>query len=257
MLSTAYELPFAVRYPDAGFFSSGRDVRLTVRLRKPASPDLEQAVDRVFSSFAALAAIGGLSGADIDPTASGISECACVSAEPLQRTYELRACRIDDHALVTLSDMLLHGSIAPSLERVTVHGTGELVTLVTSFPQLLLSQPIRYKQLPFSLIDESPELGGFTFALSLASPPTPDHLTELQESFDTWTAFVLSGGFALAPIPPDDTYVEPDNPLVDFENTVEWAFFKFRAHPAAIDSLINIIVRFHGRGCRLVELSIA
>jgi hypothetical protein len=51
--------------------------------------------------------------------------------------------------------------------------------------------------------------------------------------------------------------VEPDNPLVAFENTVEWTLFKLRAQPAALDSLVNILAWSSIRHEKIAEVTIA
>lgn len=254
MLFTAYELPFTVHYPAATFFSRGEDVRISLRLRDGATAEIRQAITRAFSLFQALANCGGLCGKAIDPVASGIAAVNSLGSSADRALYELRLCRIDDRSLVTLVDLLLHRDIGPFVAAVNVDGLPPANKLSTDFKQLFTVHPERYSPLPFTVRDEQPETGAIVVELTLRRALEPVGRDALQAAFDAWHAFVVSGGFSLAPLRPDETYVEPDGPLVDFDHTVEWTLFKFSAHPAALDSLINIVARFQIRQ-EVIELA--
>ena len=92
-----------------------------------------------------------------------------------------------------------------------------------------------------------PESGAYTFIAELAQPLNDVNASRLDAALKTWSRCVLSGGFALAPIPPEENYVEPDDPFVTFDNTVEWTFFKHRAHPRSLSALVNVFAAFHYR----------
>jgi len=79
----------------------------------------------------------------------------------------------------------------------------------------------------------------------------------LEFALNLWRDFIADGGFALAPIPPDANYLEPDDPFVDFDQTIEWTVFKLRAHPASIDALVNVMAAFSALHQPLVELCIS
>jgi hypothetical protein len=255
VLYTAFDLPFSVRYPAAGFFSRGADVRVTLHLRETAPDTVKASILRAFTLFRALANVGGLGGSAIDPAASGIAAVNTLGSSARQMLLELRVCRTDDRSLVTLVDLLLHRDIAPHLTGVSLDGSPPVTALQTDFKRLFDVHPGRYAKLPFAVHDEEPETGTVVLVLRLNQALGDEPREHLQAAFDTWRDFVRAGGFALAPVRPESNYVEPDDPLVDFDTTVEWTLFKLRAHPAALDALINIVARFHVRQS-VVELAI-
>jgi hypothetical protein len=255
LLYTAFDLPFSVRYPAAGFFSRGSDVRVALHLRETASDEVKASILRAFTLFRALANAGGLGGAGIDPAASGIAAVDSLGSSGRQMLLELRVCRIDDRSLVTLVDLLLHREIAPHVAAVSLDGSPPVTVLQTDFKRLFDVHPGRYAKLPFAVHDEEPETGTVVLVLTLKQPLGDDAREHLQAAFDTWRDFIRAGGFALAPVRPESNYVEPDDPLVDFDTTVEWTLFKLRAHPAALDALINLVARFNVRQS-IVELAI-
>ena len=95
------------------------------------------------------------------------------------------------------------------------------------------------------------------FAMTYATPLDDATRGALQGVLDSWTATVLAGGFALAPIPPADNYVEPDGPFVEYDATVEWTVFRLRANTAAVDALVNAFAAFHGRHRQITTLTIS
>jgi hypothetical protein len=167
MLFTAYELPFTVHYPAAGFFSRGEDVRISLRLREGATDEIRQAITHRFSLFQALANCGGLCGKSIDPVASGVVAVNSLGSSKDRAAYELRLCKIDDRSLVTLVDLLLHRDVSPFVAAIQVDGLPPTNKLGTDFKQLFTVHPERYSPLPFAVRDEQPETGAIVVELTL------------------------------------------------------------------------------------------
>jgi len=125
-------------------------------------------------------------------------------------------------------------------------------------PTRLSTYPKVYEKLPFILTNEEPESGGYTFTAELGQPLQAQNGQYLEYALKGWTEGVLAGGYGLAPIPPQESYVEPDSgPLTSFDTTVEWPVFKLRADPACLEGLINIFAAFHYRCQGLVSLTIS
>jgi hypothetical protein len=258
MLWTGYPLTFGVLHPSTPFLSRGRDVRLSVALKESADPGTDATVERALATFVAFANTGGLAGTSLDPGSSGVTAYNREPSASEELVFRLTRCRIDDRSLVTLCDLLLHDAIAPHVREVVVRSDGQnLIPLGTDFRRLFEAHPGRFEPLPFQVVDEEPESGTCVFTLTLAAPITVTGRAALQSRFDAWCAFVRAGGFALPPIPPAENYVEPDDPLVDFDDIVEWTVFKLRAHPAAIDAIVNIVVAFHATHDRVREFVIS
>jgi hypothetical protein len=64
-----------------------------------------------------------------------------------------------------------------------------------------------------------------------------------------WSVAAAVGAYAVAPISPMSTYVEPDTEVEVVGNELTWDLHKMRIHPAAIDGLINV--------CMAVDRTIA
>jgi hypothetical protein len=261
MLNTQYPLPFAVIYPKGRFFSSGQDVIVALRLRDGVAPADVERVTAVMDLFVRFAATGSLAGLDIDPAQSGV-----VGHPPSVRgsdlSFRLERCRFDDAALVLLCIFFTRKEFL-GRDKVCVLRSVEVRTAGTQTQPLVVdpnappTYPDRFGRLPFGIVDEDPESGKYMFTLTLGAPPDEKTVAALQALFDLWTAFILAGGFPQPTIPPDESYVEPENPLVHYENTVEWTVFKVRADPAAVDALLNAIAAFHARGGRVQSVMIS
>ena len=252
-LRTAFELPFEVTHPGRPFLSTGASVDLILELK--AGVARESVIDTLTSTvslFAALAGHGGLCGSRIHPGQSHLNLRTEVELAPGLVVFNLTECLVDDCALVVLCDLLLHRRHSGSLRRVACVDSGRETRLQedsTSYS----TYPDVYGALPFDLADEMPESGAYTFIAELAQPLNDVNASRLDAALKTWSRCVLSGGFALAPIPPEENYVEPDDPFVTFDNTVEWTFFKHRAHPRSLSALVNVFAAFHYR-CQAVQL---
>jgi hypothetical protein len=255
-MRSAFKLPFQVHHPAPGFLSAGGTARLVFGLRVPVDEAGITALSEAVHLLAQFGATGALAGAHIEPWNSGLTlqSVSASAADVLE--FDLSDCRADDHAVVVLTDLLLHVRLAPLLRRI------EILT-PTSRPSRQLelgrqsSYPERFAALPFTLVDEEPEGGGYSFAMQLAEPLTEVGREALNVGLSLWQRMILSGGYALAPIPPEENYVEWDAGPIDFDTTVEWAVAKLRAHPACLDALFNLLAAFHGRVQRVQSVVVS
>jgi hypothetical protein len=257
-MKTAYQLPFGVTYPTRAFFASGHDVSLVVRLHDHAPADSAALIAGAVASFIDLVGTGALAGEVIKPWQSGVTTCRLVTATPPDEvSFTLEGCQFDDAGLMVLCDLLLHERNAPLVQSVAVRMHGVPNQPLACDPDALSDYPARFARLPFPLEDEDPEGGAYSLAIEFASPLDDATRAVLRRTLDTWTAVVLAGGFALAPIPPSQNYVEPDNPFVEYDATVEWTVFKLLASGAAVDALVNAVAAFHGRCRPITALTIS
>jgi hypothetical protein len=255
-LQTAFELPFEVSHPASPFFSKGGPVEVIVNLIPDAPEEASTLIATAMHLFVAVANTGALSGERIAPEGSGMQLAREERSAPDVLSFQLADCRVDDRALVPLSDLLLVAKRATWIDAVTLKAAGPVKRLVNG-PGRFSTYPGRYERLPFSLVDEEPESGAYTLAGQLNRPLAAESRQQLESALSSWRDFIMNGGFALAPIPPDANYLEPEDPFVDFDQTIEWTVFKLRAHPASIDALINVMAAFSARSQRLVQLCIS
>lgn len=252
---TAFELPFVVSHPVSPFFSKGGAIELVVHLSPDAGEEAAIVIAEAVRLFVAVANTGALSGHHIAPERSGVRLAGQNTSVPGVLSFQLADCRMDDRALVPFCDLLLHQKRAAWIRAVALKGAGPTTRLDGA--GRFSTYPERYDPLPFSLVDEQPESGAYTFTAQLSQPLTAASRQHLESDLSAWCSFVLDGGFALAPILPEGNYLEPDDPFVDFDQTIEWTVFKLRAHPASLDALINLMAAFSARGQRLVQLCIS
>lgn len=244
--TTAYKLPFTVRFSEGNPLSSGGTVDIAAR----AAGNLT-ALHEVFDLFAKLAQNGFLAGHEIEPGKSGLTMTGQGGC------YQCTNCRIDVGGLVVLVHLLLARQEEIQLTSLELAQQGSRATVqMQSDPEEMSSYPAFYHRLPFSFIDEEPESGAYTFCVELADELTPEHEKYLNEMFELWTQTVLTGGYGLAPIPPQESYVEPDGPLTSFGTSFEWVIFKLRADPMAVHGLINMLAAFHSRCQAITEVRI-
>ena len=254
-IRTAFQVPFSVVHPETAFFSSGQPLAVHIQLHPGAHAS---AVDRIFKTiggFADLASTGALAGARIRPDRCELR----LDSDPMIRgddlTFEFSRCLLDDRGLIVLCDLLLHKDLVEPIRSLSV-----LRSAVDRYSRLqsdsYSTYPDAYQDLPFPTSDEEPESGSYSFSITLQRPLDTENRQYLQLAFSTWKYAVLRGAFALAPIPPEDNYVEPDDPFVDFDETIEWTVFKLRAHSACISAIKNILGAFHYRCQQLSSLTI-
>jgi hypothetical protein len=256
VIRTAFRLPFRAVHPaQAHFFESRGEVVVAFEFEREPTAEQAAKADAILQGFIDLALTGALSGQRIAPGRSRVDAGPVSLRSPRTRACNLTRCRIDDAAVVLLCDMLLRDSDALQLRSFAASDGGEMVELAQD-PDAWSTYPQRHATLPFELDDQEPESGGYTFVLDLAEPLQPEAEGTLGAWLGIWLRSVLAGAYALAPIHPKDNYVEPGDPPVSFATTVEWSVFKLRAHPAAIDGLVNLLASFSDRVQRIVRVTI-
>jgi hypothetical protein len=250
-MTTGYDLPFSVRCSSGSLLSAGGLVDF-VATGQPQS-DTRLLVN-IFELFVGLAATGALAGADIEPWNSGMQ----IKSILHNARIDLMNCRVDEQALIVLVHLLLARQDELLLRSVKVSLEGKPATQALESDSTTLSwYPDRYRKLPFTLIDEEPEGDTYMFVMELGEPLQASHGEWLENALKKWTEAILAGGYGLAPIPPQESYIEPDSEQVTaFDTRVEWTIFKLRADPACIDSLVNIFVTFHHRCQEVVSIAI-
>lgn len=250
-MTTDYDLPFEVRYSSGPLLTSGGSVGIIVEAESKGDSTILAAV---LGHFCALAATGALAGSDIEPSDSGLQ----IAAMNQDTNYQLRNCRVDEQALIVLTHLLLARQdelLLLSVE-LSLQNSPATKTLLTD-TTCLSWYPDCYQILPYELIDEEPESDTYTFVIELREPLQDANCEYLEKALKRWTEAILVGGYGLAPIPPQESYVEPsDDCVTSFDTTIEWTIFKLRANPECIQGLLNIFTAFHRRCQEIISVKI-
>jgi hypothetical protein len=257
-LHTGYSLPFAVRHSRPPLLSNGFRVQVRGKLRQ-VGKDAPAALSEVLNLFEQLAVCGALGGNGRKEEPSSMHVGRPVFQSELQFSASMESCCVDECALVVLCHLFLARREQLDLEWL------EFSTALDP-PDLLLqkdrdeesSLPGVVANLPFRLIDENPESGGYTFSAELGRPIEEHHVETLESALSIWVECVLAGAYAMAPFAPEDSYVETDSDEVtSFNSTVEWTVYKVRADPACIRGVVNIFAAFDRRWQAVRSLTIS
>jgi hypothetical protein len=206
---------------------------------------------------ASLAATGALSGVDIAP---GQSRLDLVRSEPIggdNLRFVFERAEIAEEGLLVMVHMLFAVYKEAPFAAVEVITDSGAARFLQTGPKNTTSYPGRYARLPFALDDRKPEGGAYSLVIHLERPLEAPHEAWLNAALGVWIRSVRSGGYALAPLEPAESYVEPDSEAVtSYGETIEWAVFKVRADPACIDGLINICGAFDHRAQKIRSVQI-
>ncbi len=255
MIRTAFRLPFRAVHPPDGFFCSDEEVYLFLEFEREPTPSQVALADGLMLLFTDFAATGAMSSRQLVTHRSRVDLGPIAMRSSILRVYSLTHCSIDDAAMVVLCDMLMREGDVLRLRSFVVSNGGQGVEMQQD-PSSWSTYPRRHETPVFDIDDQQPESGGYTFVIDLAEPLRASAREVLSARLGLWTRCVLAGGYALAPIEPKFNYVEPEDSVVEFATTLEWTVFKLRAHPAAIDALVNLFAFFSEETQPVLRLTI-
>jgi hypothetical protein len=253
MIATSYDLPFSLLHSPQPF-SRGDAVEISVRARQASDvPPLKG----VFAEFSTLAATGALAGSLIEPSRATFKVRAVDSGRADELRYEVASARIADEAVIVLAHMLLGAQATWPVDSVRIFAPARPTMDPLAMRTGKATYPGSYPNLPFTLDDQQPEGGGASFYVQLERDVEPVREQQLNAGLAAWVRVVLRGGFALHPLAPTDSYVEPNEDTVtSYDNRIEWALIKLRADWASVDALINLFASFSGRCQKITHLEI-
>jgi hypothetical protein len=254
-IQSGYSLPFEVRYAPR-LFAGPDPVQIVFRLRGDSTPTAPLLAE-VTEAFVQLCRTGALSGETRgDPSSVSMVLPPFIAGHHV--SFSLTGATMDDRALLPFTHMLLARAPELGLEALEVFPSGATPHLRLMTESDISTYPPRSPVLLFPCEDEEPESGAYTFTAEMVSALRPRNREDLSAALAAWTVAVMGGAYGLAPIPPQESYVEPsDTGIVAFDETLEWTVFKVRADPACIDGLVNIFATFHTRNQPLTQLVIS
>jgi hypothetical protein len=186
----------------------------------------------------------------------------CDPADPDGRSAARLAQRVFDeahqaqHSWVSLERMhrggfrVLHNLLlARELDQISVKAAGRTQHATRLDPDELPYTPLR-SELPFSVVreDSNRSFRDRLLHVEFASPPTDADIDSVFETLELWCDLLLLGAYAPEEVPPRESGVTPDGPLLLDEVSIELAFpDAFIADDAAFDGIINHLAA-RGRG---------
>ena len=259
-IATAYALPFEVTLSPPPLFSSGQSVEVRARLQRGAEPQVITALDALLTPFSFLGPCGALAGDSIEPWNSDIADTNLVSTTDDELVWRLDGCRVDERAAVILAQLVLLTQEQHPLEKLSFTRVGD------SRPRARLahakskgaqsSYPGRWPKLPFDL--ELPEeiMDTLAVTITLAAPLDENQAPNVENDLLTWAALASMGAYGVAPVPPAKCSISPEQSLSVDGPELSWSIEDFRAHPAALDGLINVLVAIDHDVARIDSVSI-
>lgn len=241
---TPYDLPFQALLQPPPLFSDGGQVVLQVELLNAAT---EYDVDRVSEqvvAFCVLARTGALGGEMIPPWLSSIG----YDSEPIIKDNTVRwileECLLDERAAVVLVHLIM--SLSNELPIVILKlfklENDRKLELIGFESALDSPYPSMWSPLPFIVRVEDEVGSTVSVRVEFNTPLTLDEKEEIQDDLLTWAGTTICGAYAVEPEPPSKCGLQPELTVEVFDNELNWAIDKFRAHPDALNGLINIFV---------------
>jgi hypothetical protein len=249
---TTLVLPFDVQLGRRPLFASGQDVVVECSLSKAAGGEAELAT--VFDRFARLARTGALGSPIVEPASSCVGDVVVASNRAV-----FRGCRVDERGVVVLAHLLFGQQKKVGLRsvRMTVVGSPGALTERLEYRggEQDSSYPERPVNLPFVVDDLDPDGDSRTFTAEFEKDVEPGLAASLSNSLIAWADVVRAGGYAVAGVPPETGYLEPETPTC-WGSGLEYAVSKLRASGQCTEGVVNILAAFDRRACRLRSLAI-
>lgn len=253
------DLPFEVRVSRAPLLSDGSDVVVIAELKRKPSRGVVQTLDASVEMFIALAELGALCGSEIAPWESGLKAGTRTEVKGNSVAWKFGACLLDEHALLVLINAFLLEVSQVPLIALTVRNAesgDNLVTLPVGDPPEPLYPP-RFPELPFALhVDPTSEGETYQFSVSFQSEPGSEQSQAIEGWLLTWMGVTMNGVFANPPAFPKVPSLVADLEIDLNGSELEWTVHKFRAHPGAVDALVNLLAALHHEIAPIVSVSI-
>jgi len=251
---TEYQLPFVMSLGPAPVLASGHDVVVDC---SPTAASARSELAEVFAYFGRLGRTGAFGSPVVPPRDATLGDVVVTSNGPAV----IRACRVDERAIVILANLLFARQALLRLNSVRVaapsapHASADFRSLERRTDEYA-SYPERSERLPFAIEDDDPSGDSRTFTAEFVRPLQQSEEAALIDALEAWAVVVRAGGYAVAPEPPELCYLEP-NPPACWQTGFEYSFLKLRADGRSTDGIVNLFEAFHHRICPLARLTVA
>ena len=257
-LSTPYALPYEVFYDDGPLMSTGQDVRVEVALHAPATADVVDAMDSLMLPFVLLATSGAMAGDKINPWASTIRDKQGPYAGDGRVEWVLQSCTVDDRSIAVLAQMLFSVHDSCPMARMTISGARLAAGVQRLANRWRMSNPYPgvYSEVGFPVVREGEPGDEVVVRAVFDAPVSREVQVNIEAELFSWAAGLLSGAYGIAPIQPDECTASVEEKTILTKSELTWGLSRFRAHPAALDGLVNVFVAISNRFARVDQLVI-
>jgi|GEM_PF-3473154 len=251
-LATPYLLPYAAAVQPAPLWSGGRTVVLRVT---PAAGITQDAIDEyhsVATAFGLLASTGALGPAS--PLQAAQIEWSKPRTSSGAIEWQFMVCHQDERAAVVLAQWFLTSHTTQPLRSLSIAapGNGSAAVPLVHDPTLRDPYPPAGPT-PFP-IQRDPDPGpSASLYVRFARTLNADEQADVNGTMTTWASACSLGAFGVAPVTPS-THALQFGPVRFFNSEVEFDILRFRAHPAALNGLVNLCVALHFRMAPIDEL---
>jgi hypothetical protein len=254
-IATAYRLPFAFGFSALPLWGAG--VLTTVKLTLRAGLDVEAtrpAMQMKLMTFGVLCATGALG--QVPPEGFEPVTPLFDSARVFGRTLEwiLPQWPAATDSLPVLASLYAAEDVSADLERIDLSARGEptIFTLehennpARAYPGVRPMPGFHWK------IDNAGE-EDMRVLLRPLRIPSASLRAEIEKVLLLWAHAASSGAYGVAPVEPLKCSFGFE-PQVDwFDGYMAWHLKRFRAHPDALDGLVNVVAAMHERLCPMAE----
>ncbi len=264
-LAWAHQVPFEVSLSTVtspqGLFRVGVD------FQEPLSEENLAILEADLDTFLAAAARGILAGDDtrplllVEPAAARAQRMTLIRHTPKRVECELRGLSTDIRSqLVMLNVLLCFSEQCARIHALRLaHGVASGGGPLSLLQGQRTSYPKPYRQLPFAYENgvSSTAFDAVTLTMRFQRPCSAMGLEVLREGLEAWSELALLGAYISPPLSPDGGYLlQPDEELRIWDSEVQWSVEKYRIDEEALVGLVNLLVAFHERHDKLVEVLI-
>ncbi len=256
-LTTSYSLPFEVLCEPGALMAGNQDVRLQIGLMQDVDAATADAFDAIATPFVLLASSGALSGESIPPWESTIQDDEDITANRREVDWLLRGCNLDEKAIPVLAQMLLMAHSSHKIQKIVFSRTLN----AQKFQRLASDSrcdpyPGIWGKIPFRINIEAEVPSDFNLRLVFSKSLSDEEFESASVELDGWATGVMTGAYGVAPVPPERCAAFPDEEATSTDNVLEWEISRFRAHPSALNGLVNVSAAISHKVARIVELAI-
>ena len=247
-VSVAYDMRFEFKHSPKPIWGAGitTEIRITLKPGEEMQWHREQMMVKImhFGALCGLGAFGIVPPVGFDPMNS-VLQSAKESDNQFQ--WRLKDWPATDDSLTVLASLLMGGDVASVIEKVEVSGNDQAanVTLAQGETPKPSLYPAAIHPLPFPCRIEESSDDQFKLELQFRNELTKDMRADIEEAILFWAVVTAHGAYGVAP-------VEPLKCGIQFSETFEgdgfelhWQMWDFRAHPEALNGLINVIHTLH------------
>lgn len=249
LISTAYRLPFAFRFSAPPLWGAGVDTRIMVVLRagenmEASRPTLQMKL-MSFGVLCATGALGVVPPEGFEPV-TPLFESARSTDQYIEWT--LPDWPASNDCLPVLASLYAAGDVAPGIERIAVAGGSESASLILTHEERpARCYPSVMSTLPFVHRINNSGQEEIRVALHLVGVPDDAVRNEIARTLQLWAHAASSGAYGVAPVEPLKCSFMFDRFVDWFDDRLTWHLKRFRAHPEALDGLVNVVGTIHAK----------